>query len=311
LTAKDSIRVIVPFNGDGAALSRVLERLAELSLSPHDELVVVDNTETGVESASLPSRTSLYRASVYASSYHARNVGARDCGCTWLLFLDADCVPDASLLERYRVPRPPRDVGAVAGGVGSGAMRGVVSQYAAARKHLDPATTTSQRERRYGPTANLLVRASAFAALGGFFDDIISAGDQDLCWRLQAAGWRLDFRADASVAHEHRTTVAALWRQMLRYGSGAAWLRERHGSRSPVVTGCLRMSKGMARLFLALPKLRRDQHAWKFACLDIVCAVAYTVGGLTGNQAHRLSEDTSSSPVLMTSYASAGRDHAT
>lgn len=56
----------------------------------------------------------------------------------------------------------------------------------------------------------LLVRGSAFAALGGLDADIFFfLEDADLCARLQQAGYRVELLRDASVRHRRSSTIVA------------------------------------------------------------------------------------------------------
>ena len=55
------------------------------------------------------------------------------------------------------------------------------------------------------------------------------AGDDvDMCWRLQAKGYRIGFAPSALVWHHHRASVKAYWRQQVGYGEGETWLDAHH-----------------------------------------------------------------------------------
>jgi DNA-binding beta-propeller fold protein YncE len=72
-------------------------------------------------------------------------------------------------------------------------------------------------------------RRSALLAIGGFNAVYLRAGDDvDVCWRLQARGWKIGFASAALVWHHHRTSVRAYWRQQVGYGEGETWLMAHH-----------------------------------------------------------------------------------
>src|SRR5262249_5346040 len=63
----------------------------------------------------------------------------------------------------------------------------------------------------------------------GFNPIYLRAGDDvDVCWRLQARGWKIGFAAAALVWHHHRSSVKAYWRQQVGYGEGETWLMAHH-----------------------------------------------------------------------------------
>src|SRR5207302_6470136 len=64
-------------------------------------------------------------------------------------------------------------------------------------------------------------------------EGVRSGADWDFSWRLQEAGWTLAYNAGAVVEHHHRATLAALSRQIVRYGSSRAWLVRRYPGSCP------------------------------------------------------------------------------
>src|ERR671928_238208 len=72
-------------------------------------------------------------------------------------------------------------------------------------------------------------RRDALLAIGGFNPIYLRAGDDvDVCWRLEARGWKIGFASSALVWHHHRASVKAYWRQQLGYGEGEKWLMAHH-----------------------------------------------------------------------------------
>jgi DNA-binding beta-propeller fold protein YncE len=85
------------------------------------------------------------------------------------------------------------------------------------------------RTAEHVPGCNMAFRRDALVAIGGFNPVFLRAGDDvDVCWRLQARGWKIGFSAAALVWHHHRASVKAYWRQQVGYGEGETWLMAHH-----------------------------------------------------------------------------------
>jgi GT2 family glycosyltransferase len=145
------------------------------------------------------------------------------------MFLDADTEPtDAGLLDRYFEPLPDPETVLLAGGIVDEPVAPDApgpARYAHLRRTLSQERTLGGDERfAFAQTANLACRRAAFAAAGGFREDIRAAEDADLSYRLKAAGGRIERREHAAVIHHNRRTVRAFIAQAALHGAGAAWL---------------------------------------------------------------------------------------
>src|SRR5204862_476525 len=79
------------------------------------------------------------------------------------------------------------------------------------------------------PGCNMAFRRDALLAIDGFNPIYLRAGDDvDVCWRLQARGWKIGFAPAALVWHHHRTSVNTYWKQQIGYGEGETWLMAHH-----------------------------------------------------------------------------------
>lgn len=308
--------VIVPFLGEQTALDALLERLAALPLGGGDEVLVADNRHGA--GASARGAVRVIPVPWPRSSYSARNAAAREAGGEWLVFIDADCEPVWKLLDAYLDAPPAQEVGVLAGAVrdvaeetsagrsvsrasgGSAASEGetvpeggarpssLVARYVVARAKMDQASALGHPARPYAQTANCAVRRAAFESAGGFAEGVRSGGDADLCWRLQAAGWRLEERSGAIVGHRARATAPALLRQLARHGAGMAWLDREHAGAFPspgVRELAGRLPWATRRATAALAAGQRDEAA--FALLDVAGLFARDLGRLRSNRAPR------------------------
>jgi cellulose synthase/poly-beta-1,6-N-acetylglucosamine synthase-like glycosyltransferase len=280
--ARPPVSVVVPFLGDDDAARRLLAAFGRLRIGPGDELIVADNTASGVASSALNGEVVLVAATREQSSYHARNEGARRAGRDWLLFLDADCIPEPDLVDAYFADPIPDACGAVAGAiVPSPHQTALAARYAQARNFLviprEPGAIPT------APTGNLLVRRSAFERVGGFEEGIRSGGDVDFCRRLQAAGLTLELRPAAVVQHRHRERLSAYLRTVGRYAAGARWLEDRYpgiAPRWPLARELGRAARDAARLWA-----KGDEDEAAFRALDGLSLVAHNLGYRLSNQA--------------------------
>jgi N-acetylglucosaminyl-diphospho-decaprenol L-rhamnosyltransferase len=95
-----------------------------------------------------------------------------------------------------------------------------------------------QERRRHGgteaitavPGAAMVVRRSAFEAVGGFDEDFFLYWEEtDLCFRLARAGWKLAWAEDAVVTHLGGSSIASDRSQALSAQSLALYFKKRVG----------------------------------------------------------------------------------
>jgi GT2 family glycosyltransferase len=273
------VSVIVPFHGDAAAAAATMAALRVIQLRAGDELLVADNTVDGVLAARFEEG---FRTRVTRQPYGARNEAAARAAGEWLLFTDADCRPQPGLLDAYFDPSPGERIGALAGEIVAASTGDTLAErYAADRRLLSSELFLAHPYKPMGVTANLLVRRAAFEAIGGFADNVRSGGDADLCWRLQDAGWAIEHRPRAIVAHEHRATVRALLRQSARTAAGTRWLEARHPGFHATAGGARRAARALAGM-IGWP-LRGRPERGAFKAIELLVIATEHLGRLAGN----------------------------
>ncbi|OFW29558.1 MAG: hypothetical protein A3H97_01390, partial [Acidobacteria bacterium RIFCSPLOWO2_02_FULL_65_29] len=159
----------------------------------------------------------------------ARNVGLKDARGTIVAYTDADTRVDPDWLTYLVQPFLASDV------VGSGGPNVVpaddppMAQSIARAPGSPTHVLLDDRIAEHVPGCNMAFRKDALVEIGGFNPIYLRAGDDvDVCWRLQARGWKIGFAAAALVWHHHRSSVKAYWHQQVGYGEGERWLMAHH-----------------------------------------------------------------------------------
>jgi GT2 family glycosyltransferase len=278
--SRPTASVIVPFAGPQPQLEEMLRRLGRLRLRDGDEVVLVDNRHRAIAPAVAPAAPiRVIRAAELASSWYARNRGVAETAGEWLVFVDADTRPTEDLLDRYFEPPPAANVAVLVGGVRDWANTQTrCARYISSRRKMDQDIVLQNAYRPYGQTANCAVQRDAFVAIGGFNTEELSAGDADLCWRLQAVGRELEYRPGAYVDHENRARFRDLFRQLMRHGSGLDWLQQRYPGCSPQPT--IRDLIGRVPHYLMAAARAGSREEALFALADLASLYARDLGRL-------------------------------
>jgi GT2 family glycosyltransferase len=157
----------------------------------------------------------------------------------------------------------------------------LAARYARSRSHIDERFHLESGPYPAGVTANLLVRRAAFDEIGGFEGSVRSGADLDFCWRVQQAGWGLEHRPGAEVAHRHPDDVARLMAKARRHAAGRAWVNRRWPGalpRPPIARPLLR-----GPLVAGWWALRGERERAVFKLIDIRLQAASLLGYYRGD----------------------------
>jgi len=229
--------VVCVYNG-GERMPSCLEALEKLDY-PNYEVIVVDDgsTDHTAERVSAFSDVRYIRLDHVGLSA-ARNRGMEEAKGEIVAYTDDDCQPDAGWLKwlAWSFERSGWDA---CGGpnlpplpergdwVGSGSLddEAVVASAPGAPSHV----MLNDLEAEHLPGCNLVVKKEVLKAIGGFNPKYRVAGDDvDLCWRLDAAGYRMGFSGGAFVWHRRRTSLWRYFKQQKGYGKAEALLMQDH-----------------------------------------------------------------------------------
>ncbi|MGJ9421420.1 mycofactocin biosynthesis glycosyltransferase MftF [Aeromicrobium sp. CF3.5] len=225
------LTVVVPVKDRPAEVGRLLAEL-----SGRVECIVVDDASGDPEALRVvadPHRARLLRLEENLGPAGARNAGLAQVSSRFVAFVDSDINLSTSDLVRLLEEFVDPDLAVVAPRVRTRGGERWFERYEDGCGALDlgarSATVRPWSAVAYVPSACLVARVDALG--DGFDESLISGEDVDLVWRLIAAGGRVRYCADVQVWHDHRSTARGWLGRKFFYGTSAAALARRHGSK--------------------------------------------------------------------------------
>lgn len=233
----NEISVIVPVKDNQQGINTLLETFFELFRTEAYplEIIIIDNNSAppiSVKAAFLDRGCHVRLLTCgKPGPGAARNMGAKHAKGLFLLFIDSDCVPAASLMTGYVEARMKDKYNSVAyAGFIDALGRDVLSNYYVSQHiHLPPTIINSDSSPKYLVTANALVCKKAFDGVGGFDETFVLAGgeDIDLALRLRQFG-RLSFAPKSVVFHDFNDGMVGFVTRFFRYGQGIKMLKSKY-----------------------------------------------------------------------------------
>ncbi|GAB08098.1 mycofactocin system glycosyltransferase [Gordonia amarae] len=242
----DQVTIVVPVRDNQAGINRLIATRGEARM-----IVVDDGSDTPITVHGVG--VSVLRLPRNLGPAAARNAGAAAAVTDFVAFVDSDCVPAPDwltmLLPHFSDPAVAVAAPRIVGLNTRPGLFALAARYENGYSSLDmgpaEAPVVPSTPMPYVPSAAMVVRRSAFP---GFDESLRVAEDVDLCWRLHDGGWRLRYDPVAHVAHDHRTGMREVLGRRRFYGTGAAYLADRHETlAAPMV-----MSATMAAAVVAL-----------------------------------------------------------
>jgi GT2 family glycosyltransferase len=223
------VSVVVCAYNAVATIDECLDALEHVNYPDFEVIVVNDGSTDGTGPAAARHRSVRVIDTPNAGLSTARNVGLHHATGEIVAYTDADVRVDPEWLTYLVRPLAAPDV-AAAGGPAVIPQDDPWFAQCVARAPGGPThVLLDDRIAEHVPGCNCAFRREALLAIGGFNPVFRRAGDDvDVCWRMQARGWRVGFAPAALVWHRHRATTRAYCRQQIGYGEGETWLTGEH-----------------------------------------------------------------------------------
>ena len=233
-----NITVIVPVRNRPSEISACLNSLARLNYPPDKlETIVVDDAseDTTPDVVKRFAGVRLLRMEQHRQASYCRNRAAEIARGDVLAFIDSDCLADPEWLKELVPAFRDPSLGALGGWVDAALEDNGIDRYEKVKSALKMGSWFKRSEQTerffYVPACNFLVRSDAFACLGGFRESMHVGEDVDLCWRLQDAGYALEYRPMGRVSHKHRNRIGAFCARRFDYGTSEPALQQLHTGR--------------------------------------------------------------------------------
>jgi GT2 family glycosyltransferase len=180
-----------------------------------EEVIVVDNHPDAPLAELLntpPERVRLLPPGGNVGYVRACNRAAEAAAGAWVWFLNPDAAADPACLAALRAAGEPADVAIVGAQVllpgwervNAGDNPIHLTGLSWSGRFEEPREHGAPRDVAAVSGASLMVRRTAFEALGGFEPSyFMYQDDTDICWRARLAGWRVRFVPEAVVEHDY------------------------------------------------------------------------------------------------------------
>lgn len=211
------VSVIIPHRDTPDSLERCLASLIVHQVSVPFEIIVADSSAAPLSGLALDPRVRVLPLPANGPG-PARNAAVAAARGDYLAFIDADCCVAPEWVDRVAeafATRPDADLlgGRIETRAADGegwTTSGVYDQVFSYKQER------FVRRLRFAVTANLAVRASVFAQVGGFAGvDILE--DLEWCQRAAKLGFRIDYAEEMLVYHQARPLpeLKARWRRQV------------------------------------------------------------------------------------------------
>lgn len=212
-----TVSIIIP-SLNSPLLNRVLEKISQQTqYSAIGEILVVGKDDLQLHQQVNNPLVRLIDTGQAVNAAKARNIGIEQAKHDLLIFIDSDCLPEPTWLERHLQAQSQGHL-VVGGGVDPNGTNYWSLSYNLTLFH-EFFSTNPAGQKSYLPTLNLSVHKKVTDAVG-LLNEVLSRG-QDIEWttRMKEAGFLPYFEPTAVVFHQHgRERFTAVWQDCARSG---------------------------------------------------------------------------------------------
>ena len=209
-----NVSIIIPMYNNEKYVDLCLKSIFSLEYPDKKmELIVVDNGSTD-SSVEIVKKYPLKVVSCPIGNISkVRNAGAAVAKGTVLAFVDSDCVVGPSWLSTtVNILERPRVVA-----TGSGYRLPKDAKWV--EKIWLRQSKIEEREVKFIPSGNFIVKADAFKEIGGFNESLVTCEDADICERLARKGFKLIYSTKIHSTHlRNPKTISEFFRKEMWYG---------------------------------------------------------------------------------------------
>ena len=220
----DKITVIIPVKNEEEKIERCLEAVFGQTIKPF-EVIVIDGHSTD----NTVGNANKFPVRVFYEEYHTRagacQIGVNNAKGDFIVFTDADCIPERIWLENL-VKAFDEDIVGVGGrikNIGEGLWEKSIN--IAMETFLGSANSVQGRsfkEKRYVKSisgCNSMYRKEDILKVGGFEVGLSTAEDTELNRKMLKMG-KLLYTPDAIIVHNHMRGLKEFAKRMYQYGYG-------------------------------------------------------------------------------------------
>ncbi len=214
------VSIIIPAYNASATIERTLKALSVQDFTQDYEVIVVNDGSTDRTAdviRAFPHVKLITQENAGPAS--ARNTGAKYAKGGLLCFTDADCVPHPDWIALLEKDFHRSDIAVVCGSYGIANPESPLSQGIHEEIMFRHHVLMPDFPKVFG-SYNFCIKKDVFDSLGGFDTRYRSASgeDNDLSYRLIAAGHKIFFERKALVDHYHTTSVVKYLKEQYRHG---------------------------------------------------------------------------------------------
>ena len=219
LSGLPGVSIVIPAYNAAATLGKTLEGCLQQTYPGAIEILVVDDGSTDPTGTVVVQYASaVYLCQANSGPAQARNTGWKAANGEIIFFTDSDCVPNPNWVTQMVRGYTDAAIGAVGGSydmLNPHSLLAYLIHEEIVQRHLHMPV-----EVPFLGSYNVSFRRAALESVGGFDESyrMASAEDNDLCYRLRNAGWRLLFDRTNRVGHFHPTRLWGYYRRQMWHG---------------------------------------------------------------------------------------------